>query len=173
MPRSKSLLILLMLVAPISAHAQAVKPPALSDKLAAVFGAVVFDSLIPSIHEQAETHWLVRDSLTFRLLSPSAKGHAVHLEITHGVYPTCPWLTPSRADSLARATARPAGRLIELSTRVDSAGHLIASASLGCSTSSAESPRERHRGYGTGIAFEIVLKDGVWRIVREIDRWAS
>ena len=66
-----------------------------------------------------------------------------------------------------------AGRLIELSTRVDSTGHIIAAASLGCSTSTAESPRERHRGYGTGIAFEIVLKDGVWRIVRQIDRWVS
>lgn len=172
MRRARSFIILLLFATNISSHAQLARAQVAqaqvsNEELAQIFGVLAFDSLRQSwVHQ--EIRWLVADSLTFRVLHSYAVERGLQLDVSHNAYPACPWSSTTAASNLPT----PTGMLIELSTRVDSTGQIIASARVGCRATSDGVVRPRG-GFGTGIAVAVVKQAGKWRIARVVDRWVS
>jgi hypothetical protein len=175
MRRLKSLLILALFAACISsrariARAQAAATPVPAGELREIFGALAFDSIgqsqggIPT-----EVRWVAADTFTFRLLHPHAINRGLHLEILNGAPPQCSWSTRAAA----RDSSSIPGLLFKVSTRVDSAGNLLAEARMGCrgvALSGAPSGRD---SFSTGIVVQLVKTAGKWRIAKVVDHWIT
>jgi hypothetical protein len=174
-PRLKFLTVLLLSAAVgfsavQTAYAQAARERPSTDELAAVFGAVAFDSIgrsqggIP-----AEIRFFVADTAAYRLLQPFAIDRGLHLDILRGSYPSCSW----NASTATRDVTSQVGFLFDLSTRVDSAGHFLADARMSCRGPTVAGVRPNRGNFGTGMVLELVKQGGRWRVARVVDHWIT
>jgi len=72
-----------------------------------------------------------------------------------------------------RALAGPNGYRIEVSSRVDETGHVIASGRVGCRFIFGGAPPGGRSGFGEGITLELVNESAGWRVVKVVDRWIT